>query len=168
MALFPPLHVGRPLGFATEAALEALGLPCEARCGGGAAAWVAGVLAAPGSQGCWRLGQQEIQCSRRAWQPVLASTLQCSCLENLPPRQRSLEGHSPQSCKVLDTTKAALHAKVQDHFFASVSFAPVRAEHEGGTAAWLAGTLASPSVQGHGLPLPQETRPHQSRFSSLL
>jgi len=32
----------------------------SARCGGGAAAWVAGVLAAPGSQGSWRLGQQEI------------------------------------------------------------------------------------------------------------
>ena len=60
VAVFPPLLVGCPLGFATEAALEALGLQCEARCGGGAAAWVAGVLAAPGSQGRWRLGQQEI------------------------------------------------------------------------------------------------------------
>ena len=47
----------------------------RARCGGGAAAWVAGVLATPGSQGSWRLGQQEIRCSRRAWQPVLASML---------------------------------------------------------------------------------------------
>ena len=27
MVLFPPLHVGRPLGFAPEAALEGLGLP---------------------------------------------------------------------------------------------------------------------------------------------
>ena len=34
--------------------------PCEARCGSGAAAWVAGVLAAPGTQGSWQLGQQEI------------------------------------------------------------------------------------------------------------
>ena len=33
----------------------------RARCGGGAAAWVAGVLAAPGTQGGWRLGQQEIE-----------------------------------------------------------------------------------------------------------
>ena len=49
--------------------------PVRARCGGGAAAWVAGVLAAPGTQGNWRLGQQEIQCSRRVWQPVLANTL---------------------------------------------------------------------------------------------
>ena len=54
--------------------------PVRARCGGGAAVWVAGVLAAPGTQGSWRLKQQEIQCSRRLWQPVLANTLQCSCL----------------------------------------------------------------------------------------
>ena len=33
--------------------------PVRARCGGGAAAGVAGVLAAPGTQGSW-LGQQEI------------------------------------------------------------------------------------------------------------
>ena len=38
------------LGFAPE----------KARCGGGTAAWVAGVLAAPGTQGSWWLGQQEI------------------------------------------------------------------------------------------------------------
>ena len=29
-----------------------------------------------GTQGAWQLGQQEIQCSRRVWQPVLANTLQ--------------------------------------------------------------------------------------------
>ena len=34
--------------------------PMRARSGGGAAAWAAGVLAAPGSQGSWRLGQQEL------------------------------------------------------------------------------------------------------------
>jgi len=35
-------------------------IPVRARCGGGAAAWVAGVLTAPGAQeNCW-LGQQEI------------------------------------------------------------------------------------------------------------
>ena len=32
----------------------------SARCGGGAAAWVSGVLAAPDTQGSWQLGQQEI------------------------------------------------------------------------------------------------------------
>ena len=34
--------------------------PCRARCGGDVAAWVAGVLAAPSTQGGWQLGQQEI------------------------------------------------------------------------------------------------------------
>ena len=34
--------------------------PVRARCRGGAAAWVTGVLAAPGTQGSWWLGQQEI------------------------------------------------------------------------------------------------------------
>ena len=37
MVLYPPLHVGHPLGFAPEAALVDLGLPLwRARCGGGA------------------------------------------------------------------------------------------------------------------------------------
>ena len=52
-------------------------------------------------------------------------------------------------------------------FFACGSSAPVRVEHEGGTAAWLAWTLAAPSVQGHGLPPLQELWPYQSLFSSL-
>ena len=52
--------------------------------------------------------------------------------------------------------------------FACGSSAPVRVECEGGAAAWLAGTLAEPSVQGQGLPPPQELWPCQSLFSSLL
>ena len=31
----------------------------------------------------------------------------------------------------------------------------MRVEHECGTAAWVAGTLAAPSVQRHELPLPK-------------
>jgi len=54
----------------------------KARCGSGTAVWVTGVLTTPGTQGSWWLGQQEIQCSRRVWQPVLANMLQYSCLEN--------------------------------------------------------------------------------------
>ena len=34
--------------------------PVGARCRDGAAAWVTQVLAAPGTQGDWKLGQQEI------------------------------------------------------------------------------------------------------------
>ena len=52
-------------------------------------------------------------------------------------------------------------------FFACGSFSPVRVEREGGATAWLLGTLMMPSVQGHGLPLPQELWHHQSFFKPL-
>ena len=52
-------------------------------------------------------------------------------------------------------------------FFACGSSAPVRVECEGGATAWLVGTLAAPSVRGHGLPPPQELWPYQSLFLSL-
>ena len=39
--------------------------PVRARCRGGAAVWFTAVLIAPGTQGSWWLGQQEIECSRR-------------------------------------------------------------------------------------------------------
>ena len=47
-------------------------------------------------------------------------------------------------------------------FLACGSSAPVRVEHEGGTAAWLVGTLAVPSMQGNRLRLLQELGPYQS------
>ena len=53
-------------------------------------------------------------------------------------------------------------------FLACGSSAPVRVECEGGAAAWLAGTLVMPSVEGDGLPLPQESRPYHSLFLRLL
>ena len=43
----------------------------------------------------------------------------------------------------------------------------MRVKQEGGTAAWLEGTLEAPSGQGHGLPLRQELRPYQSFFQPL-
>ena len=49
-------------------------------------------------------------------------------------------------------------------FFAYGSSASVRAEHDGGAAAWLVGTLVVQSVQGHGLPPPQELWPYQGLF----
>ena len=83
-----PLDMGHPLEFVPEVALGELGFaPVRVRYGDGTAAWVAGVLAAPGTQGNLWLGQQEIQCSRRVWQPVLANMLQYSCLENSPDRE---------------------------------------------------------------------------------
>ena len=44
----------------------------------------------------------------------------------------------------------------------------MRVECEGGTPAWLLGTLAAPSVHGQGLLPLQESWPHQSFFKSLL
>ena len=44
----------------------------------------------------------------------------------------------------------------------------MRVGHEGGTAAWFAGTLAVPSEQGHGLPPPWELWPYQSFFKLLV
>ena len=40
----------------------------------------------------------------------------------------------------------------------------MRVECEGSTAAWLAGTLVAPSVQGHGLPPLQELWPYESHL----
>ena len=107
--------------------------------------------------------------SRRVWQSVLGNTLQYSYLENPPPWQRNLTGHSLQSRKELDITLSdPAYIDTRLFFFACGSSASVRVEHEGGAAAWLAGTLAVPSVQGHGLSLLQELWPYQSLFSSLL
>ena len=52
-------------------------------------------------------------------------------------------------------------------FFACDSSAPVKVVHEGGSAAWVAGTMVAPSVQGYGLPQPLVYWAHQSPFSSL-
>ena len=41
-------------------------------------------------------------------------------------------------------------------FFACGSSVLVSIEFEGGAASWLVGTLAAPSMQGHGLPLLQD------------
>ena len=49
-------------------------------------------------------------------------------------------------------------------FLASISFAPVRIQRGGGTATWIVGTLAGPSVQGHRLPQPWELWPYQNLF----
>ena len=83
--------------------------PVRARCERDAASWVAGVLAAPGTQGVWWLGRQEIQCSRREWQPVLANTLQYSCLED-PLSDREAWPSTVYWVAESNTTEATLHA----------------------------------------------------------
>ena len=47
-------------------------------------------------------------------------------------------------------------ARRHETSFACDSSASVRIEHEGGAAAWLAGTMAALSMQGHRLPPPQD------------
>ena len=75
--------MGCPLGFSSWGCHKGLEfVHFRARCGSVAAAWVTGALAAPGTQGHWQLGQQEIPYSRRVWHSVFAKTLQYSCLEN--------------------------------------------------------------------------------------
>ena len=51
------------------------------------------------------------------------------------------------------------HMALLGLFLACGSSAPVRTEREGGTPVLVTGTLAVPSVQGHGLPQPQELWP---------
>ena len=138
----------------------------KARCGGGAAAWVAGLLAAPGTQGNWRLGKQEMWCSGRVWQPVLANMLQYSCLENPCDREAwQATVYRVAKSRTLPKQPYVHRCKI---FFPWGSSAPVRVDHEGGAAAWLMGTQVVQSVQGHRLPPPQELWPYQSLFKPLV
>ena len=57
-----------------------------------------------------------------------------------------------------------MHSSKTLFFVVCGSSAPVRVEQEGDAAAWLAETLAAPSVQGHGLPLPLDVWLYQSLF----
>ena len=133
--------------------------PSEARCGSGAAAWVAGVLAAPGS-GSRKYSALEgydnqywpIHSSILAWRTPLAD-------------REAWQTTAYRVAKSWTLLKRPCMHRCRTHCGNS---APVRVEHEGVTAASLARTLVAPSVQGHGLPPPQEFWPYQSLFSSLL
>ena len=126
---------------------------------GGAGAWVAGVLAALGD---WRLGSRKNSAlegyGNQFW-PVHSSILAWRTpLTEKPggPQFTGLQrvGHNRSNLASIG-------------IFACGSFGPVKVEHEGGIVAWVVGTLATPSVLGQGLPLPQELRLCQSLFSSL-
>ena len=99
--------------------------PVRARCGGGAVAWVTGVLAAPGTQGSWLLGQHT--CSRRVWQPVLANTLQYSYLGNPLPDREAWQATVYRIVKSRTWPKWLCAHRCIDAslFFACGSFAPV-------------------------------------------
>ena len=89
--------------------------------------------------------------------------LQYSCLENPLSDREDWLATVYRVAKSWPPLKR-LCAHRRKTFFACGSSAPVRVEREDGTAVWLAGTLAVPSMQGHGLPLPQEVWLYHSLF----
>ena len=110
VVLFLPLHVGRPLGFAAEAAVEDSGLPLWGP--GVEVAQLLGlqgfcqhqVLRGVGSYGSRKYSALE-GCGNQYW-PIHSSILAW----RPPPRQRSLAGHGLQGCKESGTTKRNLCA----------------------------------------------------------
>ena len=139
----------------------------RARCGGGAAAWVAGVLAAPGTQGNWWLGQWKYSAlegyGNKDW-PIHSSIL--AWRTPFPDREAWQATVYRFAKSWTQPTRPSTHR--HKTILAYGSSVPVRVECEGGAAAWLVRTLVAPSVQGHGLSLPQELWPYQSLFLSLL
>ena len=159
--------MGHPLGFRSWGCLGGPGfVPVRLRCGDDADAWVTEVLAAPGTQGGWRLWRQETWCSRRVWQPILANTLQYSCLEN------PLSYREPWQATVYRDAKGQTWLKrpsvhTYETFFCPWQLCPGEswAWRWCSSLAW--GDTGSANLQGHRLPPLQELWPYQSLFSSL-
>ena len=91
----------------------------------------------------------------------------------LPGKPSSLPDREAWQATVYRVSKSRTQKRPCAHrcksYFACGSSAPARAEHEGGAAAWLAGALEAPSVQGPGLPPPQElTALSESFFEPFL
>ena len=121
--------------------------------------WQLQVLRGVGSQGSRKYSALEGD-GNQCW-PIRASTLAWRTpLTEKPGKPQSRVAKSQTLLK-----QPCMHRRKTS--FACGRSAPVRAEREGGSAAWLAGTLVA-SVQRHGLPPPQEFWPYQSLFLSLL
>ena len=134
-----------PLVFAPEASLEDLGLPLW-----GPDLQVVRLL---GSQEFWQHQVLSGLVARAEGNIVLYKGMATSIGQYAPvflpgeppsltekPTGHSLQGRSQTLPKWPCTCRGQT-------FFACGSSAPVRVEREGGAAAWLAGTLAAPSVQ---------------------
>ena len=140
--------------------------PCEGQVWRGAAGWVVGVLAAPGTREGWRLGQREIQCSRRVWQPVLANMLQDSCLENPLSDREAWQATGYRVAKSLTGPTGPCAHKHKTFFFWPVAALPqgelsVKVEQLLGLRGpW------RPGVQGHRPPPGQDFWPCQSLLCS--
>ena len=153
-------------GLAPEAALEGLGLPLW-----GPDVEVVQLL---GSQQFWQHQYSRELAARAAgnivlWKGMATSTGQYApvFLPGDPPDREAWQATVYRVAKSWTRLKRPC-AHRRKTIFACGSSAPVRVEHECGTAAWLAGTLAAPSGQGHGLPPPQELWPYQSFFEPLV
>ena len=121
--------------------------------------WQLQVLRGVGSQGSRKYSALEGD-GNQCW-PIRASTLAWRTpLTEKPGKPQSRVAKSQTLLK-----QPCMHRRKTS--FACGRSAPVRAEREGGSAAWLAGTLVA-SVQRHGRPPPQEFWPYQSLFLSLL
>ena len=93
--------------------------------------------------------------------------LQYSCLEKLLPDREAWQATVYRAAKSWTLPKQPCMRRHKT-FFTCGSSAPGRVGHEGDTAAWLAGTLAAPGTQGHGLSLSEELWPSQNLSLSLL
>jgi len=81
--------------------------PVRAGCEGGTVAWFVGPWQHQVLRGVG-LGQQEIWCSARAWQPIP------TFFPGESSGQTTLAGHSSQYHKELDTTEVTLYAQAWD------------------------------------------------------
>ena len=153
--LFPPLDVGRPLRFAPEAALEGLGLPCEGQVLG----WCS----------CLSSTRYSGELAARAAGNLVLQKGMAACIDQhapvFLPREPCLlteKTGRPQSTRA----PGGGHYKsepVHRHkaFFCPWQLCPSESWGWGGAAAWLAGALAAPSVQGHGPPPLQQWWPYR-------
>jgi len=122
--------------------------PCEASCGSGAAAWVAGVLAAPGTQG--------ESAARTAGNIMFQKGMPTSIAHHAsvflpgdPPSLTQKPGRPQSTGSQRDGHDQSNPERTDTRYF----FVPVRVEHESNATAWFVGTLVAPSVPGLGLPL---------------
>ena len=115
--------------------------------------WVTGVLAAPGPQGSWQLGQQEIPCSRRAWQQYWPT--HSSVLSWRTPSLTEKTGRPQATGSQSWTRPKGPCVPRRKTSFACGSSAPVRLSVK---------VVQLLGLQGHGLPPPQGLCPYQNPF----
>ena len=114
--------------------------PSEGQVGGGATAWVMGALTTPGTQGSRRLGQQEISCSRRIWQPTPVFQ------PGKPPDREVWQATVHRVTRSWPWPKWPRVPRRRT-FSSLWQLCPSGVMHGGGMVAWITGTLAVPAMQ---------------------